>query len=76
MNKDNKQKSKTRAGNPTKKWEIPKIAIESVPGNSRGYTHKVSPTCLHKSKLNTEDTNGHTKAERGKPMRPQPYTRN
>lgn len=63
MDKDDKQKSKTWAGNPTKKWEIPKIAIESVPSNSRGHTHKVSPTRLHKSKLIKEDTNAHTKAD-------------
>lgn len=68
MNKDNKQRSKTWAGNSTKKWEISKIAIENVPSSTRGYTHQVS---LPKSKLNKDNTTEHTKMDREEPTRPQ-----
>lgn len=76
MNKDNKQRSKIWAGNSTKKWEISKIAIENVPSSIREYTHQVSLTCLPKSELNKDSITGHTKMDREKHLRPQPYTRN
>jgi hypothetical protein len=42
--------------------------------NVKSYTHKVSPTLLHKHELTR--TNRQAKVGRGMPKRPQCYTRN
>lgn len=47
-----------------------------VSNNIRNYTHKVPTAWLPIYEVNKEDTNEHTELGRGKPMRPQPYTKN
>lgn len=43
------------------------------PSSVRGYTHKVSPTCVPKPELNVDDTNEPVKEGGEMSTRPQPY---
>ena len=45
------------------------------PVHIRSYTQKVSPTWMPKCELSEDKTNEYGKLDGGKPMRPQPYTK-